>query len=697
MYKDPKEEALKRLKEDPSYIDKFAEYAKVEVIINSEHAKSILEEGLKICNENGNIRGVAWCNGILGCYFSYSGIYEKGVNNFLKANTLFRSIEDEEGRLYVANGLMISYFQLGLYELSTKWGKLALKIAKEMKHDKFFVIILNNMCVNYLKIGKYEEAKRIIDSLQYIPYGNRDDVKVSMYQVIAEIECEIGSISKAMKFINESVEISKKSNCDVMLCEALRVRGKINFKASNYNDAEADYSEAMKIAIKGDYYEVQANILDSWAQYDLIKESYANGISKLLKALEISEKNKCVLISRNIYNQLYVLNKRNNNHEEALKYYEKYIDINDELNCKRNNFSFVNLENEKSKYEAAMFKSLYDDIKVISTIGQKITSDLSFEKILENTHKEISMIMNADVVGISTIKESDGILDYALFIDRGNKLHLKNVHVEDEASFGAYCVRNRCTILVNDLHNDYIKYVPKLKFDISPDSTQSAMYCPLILEDKVKGFLNVQSYKKNAYTENDLNKLKILGSYVAIALENSYLYNKTKYISSHDFLTGLLSRMEIFVEGEKAFNKCRKKGKKLAVIMIDIDDFKVVNDKYGHSIGDYVLKVIGNIINEKIENYGFAGRYGGEEFLIVLQDIDEKKVYSICEHIRAAIGSANIYYEKKKKLKVTASIGIFIYKGKESSIEQCINFADKALYIAKAEGKNKLVKYQNYS
>jgi diguanylate cyclase (GGDEF)-like protein len=695
MYKNPKEEALNRLKDNPDYIDEFMQYAKEELESNPEHTKSILDEGLKICDENENIRGVAWCSGTIGWYFNYSGTYEKGVEWFLKANTLFKRINDEEGRVYAANGLMTAYFQLGLCELSAKWGRFALKIAKSIKNDKFFVVILNNICVNYLKLGKYKEAKRIIESLQDIPYGDRDDVKVSMYQVIAEIECELGSISKAREFINKSIEISENSNCDLMLCESLRVRGKINFKAGKFEKVEDDYSKAMEISIKGQYYDIEASILESWAQYDLIKESYDEGISKLLKALEISKKNKCILITRDIYNQLYLLNKNNNSYEEALKYYEKYIDINNELNCKKNNLSFAELENEKSKYEAAMFKSLYDDIKIISSIGQKITSDLNFEKILESTNKEMSMIMDADIVGVSTLKESEKVLDHALFMDRGNKLYLKNVHVEDETSFGAYCVRNRCTILVNDLYNDYTKYVPKLKLNISPDNIQSTMYCPLVLEDKVRGFLNVQSYNKNAYTENDLNKLKILASYVAIALENSYLYNRTKYFSSHDFLTGLLSRMEIFIEVEKAFNQCTKEGKKLAFIMIDIDDFKAINDKYGHSAGDCVLKVIGNIINENIENSGFAGRYGGEEFLIVLQDISTREIYSICENIRTSIEDANIYYGKKDKLKVTSSLGIFIYEGKESNIEQCINFADEALYIAKAKGKNKLVKYEN--
>jgi len=697
MYKDSREDILNRLREDPNYIDQFEEYAREQLVSNSEHIKSILDEALKICTENENIRGVAWCSGTIGWYFNYSGAYEKGVQWLLKANTLFQSISDEKGKLYVSNGLMGAYFQLGLCELSTKWGKFALKIAKEIKEDRFFVIILNNICVNYLSLGKYNEAKRIIDSLKDIPYGDNDNMKINMYQVTAQIECELGNLEKAMKFINESIEIGEKLNYEITRSESLRIRGKINFKAGKHKESEDDYLAALEHATKRDYYEVQANILESWAQSDLINNKYNEAINKLVKALEISEKYKCVLINRNIYKQLYLSNKEINKYKESLKYYEKYVEINDELSCKANELSLTDLENEKSKQEAAIFKSLYDDIKVISTIGQKITSDLSFENILKNIHKEMSMIIDAEVVGVSTFKESESILDYALFIDRGNKLNLKNIHVEDETSIGAYCVRNRSTILINDLYKDYKKYVPNLEVKVSDDNTQSAMYCPLILEDKVRGFLNVQSYKKNAYTENDLNKLKILASYVAIALENSCLYNRTKYFSSHDFLTGLLSRMETFEKGEKIFKECTKEKKKLAVIMIDIDDFKLVNDKYGHSYGDGVLKMVGGIIKDNVKNHGIAGRYGGEEFLVILQDISERKIYSICENIRTSIEGANIYYGEKFKLKVTSSLGIFMYSGKEKNIDQCINFADEALYIAKAEGKNKLVKYENYS
>lgn len=697
MYKDSREDILNRLREDPNYIDQFEEYAREQLVSNSEHIKSILDEALKICTENENIRGVAWCSGTIGWYFNYSGAYEKGVQWLLKANTLFQSISDEKGKLYVSNGLMGAYFQLGLCELSTKWGKFALKIAKEIKEDRFFVIILNNICVNYLSLGKYNEAKRIIDSLKDIPYGDNDNMKINMYQVTAEIECELGNLEKAMKFINESIEIGEKLNYEITRSESLRIRGKINFKAGKHKESEDDYLAALEHATKRDYYEVQANILESWAQSDLINNKYNEAINKLVKVLEISEKYKCVLINRNIYKQLYLSNKEINKYKESLKYYEKYVEINDELSCKANELSLTDLENEKSKQEAAIFKSLYDDIKVISTIGQKITSDLSFENILKNIHKEMSMIIDAEVVGVSTFKESESILDYALFIDRGNKLNLKNIHVEDETSIGAYCVRNRSTILINDLYKDYKKYVPNLEVKVSDDNTQSAMYCPLILEDKVRGFLNVQSYKKNAYTENDLNKLKILASYVAIALENSCLYNRTKYFSSHDFLTGLLSRMETFEKGEKIFKECTKEKKKLAVIMIDIDDFKLVNDKYGHSYGDGVLKMVGGIIKDNVKNHGIAGRYGGEEFLVILQDISERKIYSICENIRTSIEGANIYYGEKFKLKVTSSLGIFMYSGKEKNIDQCINFADEALYIAKAEGKNKLVKYENYS
>ena len=97
MYKDSREEVLNRLREDPNYIDQFVEYVRQQLVSNSENTKSILDEGLKICNENENIRGVAWCSGTIGWYFNYSGTYEKGVEWLLKANTLFQKLGDEDG------------------------------------------------------------------------------------------------------------------------------------------------------------------------------------------------------------------------------------------------------------------------------------------------------------------------------------------------------------------------------------------------------------------------------------------------------------------------------------------------------------------------------------------------------------------------------------------------------------------------
>ncbi|MEG1255744.1 GGDEF domain-containing protein [Clostridium sp.] len=685
-----------RLIIDEGHIEYFKQWSAKEIISDPEQAKGVMEEVLRICDEKDYFLGKAWSLGFLGWYYNDYGIYDKSVEYQLQAYRIFYDRGNEKGQLYTANGLMIAYFQIGFYELSIQYGTTALRLARKVNDEKYIVIIINNICLNYIRANKYVDAKNAMEYLWNLNYENNDICRIQMYQIRAEIECEIGSLDKALKFVNDSIEIIEKNSDGVMGCESLRIRGKINSRLGNEIQAEVDFEKSLNIAMNEKCKDTYAYTLLDWARFHGGKKDVEKAVEKLLKALEISKEINGILLIKEIYNELYTSYKNMERYKEALECYEKYNVIENKLNNNDNNTKFLNFENERRKHEVDLYKSLYNEIKIISTIGQKITSDLNFDNILENTHSEISMIMKVDVVGIAKLNESEELLEYALFIDKGNRIALKNVSIHDELSLGAYCVRNKTTLLINDLYKEYVNYVPKISEEHTPNDTRATMYCPLMIENKVKGFLNVQSYKKDTYTENDLNKLKILASYVVIALENSYLYNQTKYFASHDYLTGLLSRNEVFEQGKKAFKKCSESNTKLASIMIDIDNFKNINDRYGHSAGDVVLKLIGSIINDKVGNYGFSGRYGGEEILIILSEISRSKAYSIGEDIRQTIEKCNISDEIIENLHVTASLGIFIYDGNEENIEQCVRFADEALYVAKAEGKNKIVEYENY-
>jgi diguanylate cyclase (GGDEF)-like protein len=158
-----------------------------------------------------------------------------------------------------------------------------------------------------------------------------------------------------------------------------------------------------------------------------------------------------------------------------------------------------------------------------------------------------------------------------------------------------------------------------------------------------------------------------------------------------DQLTGLLNRKTLNDVLKQEMRLAVLTRKPLAIILIDIDHFKVVNDTYGHMAGDCILQGVSEIMAEQIRATDYAFRYGGEEFLIVINNTEEAGARHVAEKIRATIESQEFDCNGHDAIKVTSSFGIAVMSVEENSnIEQLIEVADKKLYEAKAQGRNRV-------
>lgn len=137
----------------------------------------------------------------------------------------------------------------------------------------------------------------------------------------------------------------------------------------------------------------------------------------------------------------------------------------------------------------------------------------------------------------------------------------------------------------------------------------------------------------------------------------------------------------------QVFNQAREGGLPISILMMDIDRFKVINDKYGHSAGDIVLTKVANVAKSEIRGFDILGRYGGDEFLIGLVNTNLEAALMVAERIRNAIANAEIFVSNETLIKVCVSIGVSSLQS-ETTIDELINNADKKLYNAKAAGKN---------
>ncbi len=161
-----------------------------------------------------------------------------------------------------------------------------------------------------------------------------------------------------------------------------------------------------------------------------------------------------------------------------------------------------------------------------------------------------------------------------------------------------------------------------------------------------------------------------------------------QYLATHDSLTGLWNRLAWKKLLTAEFERAYRNQASVAVLMLDIDHFKSVNDTCGHSAGDAVLEQIGIALRSLVRAYDHVGRYGGEEFIILAQQLSAETVFEYADRIRAALAHMTVMYEEMP-IGVTVSIGIAFAEGQQRhSPDAMVRMADHALYEAKKQGRN---------
>ena len=204
------------------------------------------------------------------------------------------------------------------------------------------------------------------------------------------------------------------------------------------------------------------------------------------------------------------------------------------------------------------------------------------------------------------------------------------------------------------------------------------------------GYLAIKGVK-----ESDKEKVMILGHQFALALRRVKLYAEIEKTAITDGLTDVYTRRYIMERFEEEIERSRLRNIQLSFLMIDVDFFKNFNDTYGHLMGDQILREIASIVKANIREIDIAGRYGGEEFCIILPDTDSKGAQFAAERIRVAAEQTNIQaYDASVKATLSVGISTFPKDGKSST--ELIDKADWALYRAKNNGRNQICSFGVY-
>lgn len=342
---------------------------------------------------------------------------------------------------------------------------------------------------------------------------------------------------------------------------------------------------------------------------------------------------------------------------------------------------------------AGQLTKTIERLETIGNIGRKLTCHIDGNNILDTLFEELSPLMTIDSIGLGII-ENDKI-SYAYYQQDLNEKRSFMSQLDDSDSLAAWSIEHKKPVMINDLSAEYSLYIPKLQKKINHNygkQVQSVIYVPLMVEEVVQGVLTLQSYKTMTYSSEDLETLKVIGSYVAISVLNNQQAEALRRLSFWDQLTGLRNRTGL----QHVYNRYEEKTvKSIDILMMDVDRFKRFNDMYGHLIGDQVLSVVGDLLLPYDNDDDVTvNRLGGEEFVVMFFNQPKGKALKIADEILSKVQDISIPY-RGISLKVTISIGYYRYEGRMLPIlDHMYKYADRALYRAKNAGRNCVVSYE---
>ncbi len=213
---------------------------------------------------------------------------------------------------------------------------------------------------------------------------------------------------------------------------------------------------------------------------------------------------------------------------------------------------------------------------------------------------------------------------------------------------------------------------------------------PLIVRQQVIGLLAIDSSHPRHFTAEHARLASAFADHVAIALENSRLFSEVQELALTDMLTGLYNRRGLLKFGQIEFARARRFQRPFAAILADIDHFKRINDRYGHTLGgDPVLKALAEQIHSNVREIDLLGRYGGEEFVVLLPETDLQSTCDVAERIRKAVEEMEVQ-TTKGNIRITISLGIAACDEHTPTLQILIARADQAMYVAKRKGRNRV-------
>ena len=325
--------------------------------------------------------------------------------------------------------------------------------------------------------------------------------------------------------------------------------------------------------------------------------------------------------------------------------------------------------------------------------SQQIGGCLDLETIYAVIHRAVSALMPSTVCVISLVDEARGELE-DVYQAEGDKRYPPERRPLGQGLMG-YAIRTGQSLRYDDMQaQPFRDFVPDEVGEEGTSPPRAVLVALMRLGERIIGAISVQSFEPNVYTSADLDTLELLAATAAIGIANARLYAESQWRAATDDLTGLWNRRHFFVLAEREWARIARDPRPVSVIILDIDHFKQVNDTFGHIAGDQALHAIAERCRAHLRDVDIIGRYGGEEFIILLPDTPLPDAAQVAERLRAAI-AATPFQIDAGELWLTASLGVASTSPPNTlPLDTLVERADRAQYESKRRGRNQVNVWQ---
>lgn len=329
-------------------------------------------------------------------------------------------------------------------------------------------------------------------------------------------------------------------------------------------------------------------------------------------------------------------------------------------------------------------RNAHREVYALYEIARKFGSSLQVENTLSVLVDKVGHIVPFDTCAVYLYDEAKGYATAALAVG----LHADDLRgrcVANGEGVTGFALANRRS--VNRIHPS-LDFVDS-KFAGEQFSAMAAL--PLFKDEILLGALSVYSTSLRAYSDDQIRLLETVTRLASDALGNAMHHARAESNALTDPLTGLPNARSLHLRFEEEVARAKRNGRPFQVIMLDLDDFKLVNDTFGHKLGDRMLREVAALVHAQLREYDFLARYAGDEFVAIVPDLAGPQVDELRERIEEVVAGFSINVRAQGKARVGISVGASIYGVDGETLDQLLVAADQAMYRAKSTHKTGLL------